>query len=213
MLYQTFTIATFKHLLQIYIDDRHFYFDLGKSRGKDEAQKDRDAFRNKYLDYVKKFNLVTVEHNTIKHDYVTIQRVNEVIQQENNAFKQEINKVKRENDDLKQENEELKYLVDPIMNRLNRQAEELMRLTEENERLALKSEKPPGNSDYLYQVIDNSSKSIAIKTISDIDTYPSPTNKEIQNLTALKTETPYLASSHKRKKRIKDSIKTKKKKL
>jgi len=100
-----------------------------------------------------------------------------------------------------------------MMSRINLLEEEIERLAEENERFINKSEKSPEKYDFPYQVKENSYTSIAIKTISNLHTLPSSPESEIQNLTKLKTENPFLERSHKRKKQIKNPIETKRKKL
>jgi len=195
----------------IHLNERQFYFNMGKWKGMEEIRKEKEVVRNKYLNYVKKFNEVNDAYNTIKqeidttqHKFVatkqeldTIQHENVAIKQENNALKQvldcvkkEIIEVKQENEDIKEEYDEAEYMLESMMCRINRLAEENEQLAVENERLTNKSEKAPEKYDFPYQVSENSYPSIAIKSISNLPTHPSPAESKIQNLTKLKTETP-----------------------
>jgi len=160
---QALEITTLNHLLLIHINENRFYFDLGKEQGMEEIHKEKVVVRNKYLDFVKKFNTVNEENNALK----------EVL----DCAKKEIHEVKQENKDIKEEYDDAIYMLDPMMGRINRLAEEITRLSEENIRLIEENSR-----------LKESPYSIAIKTISNPHTQPPSTEFEIQNLIKLKTE-------------------------
>jgi len=193
---QALEITTLKHLLLIHTNEKRFYFDLGKEQGMEEIRKEKDVVRNKYLDFVKKFNTANEENNTLK----------EVL----DCAKKELHEVKQENEDIKEEYDDAIYMLDPMMCRINLLTEEITRLSEENTRLIEENSR----------LKESPYTSIAIKNISNPRTQPPSTEFEIHNLIKLKTEktenmirTPYLERTRKRKKRKKISIEPKRKKL
>jgi len=221
---QTGEIALIKHKLQLHLNDRQLYFDMGKAQGRNEIQKDRDAFRNKYLDYVRRFNSTKQEYDTIKQEFDTVKRESDAIKQENIAIKQvlEVTKqenieVKEENEDIKEENEDLKYMLEPMMRRINMLNNQLTESLENNPVESDNSDQEslvnsPAESDKSDQVLENIGTPIAIKKISNKDIYTSTFETEIQTLTNLRMEKPKVEGC-KRKKPTKNNNETKRKKL
>jgi len=113
-LIQAFEITLLKHDLQLYrfVNQLH----TNSVEEMKELQRNRDAFRNKYLNYVRKFN--------------EAEKVIDIIKQENAAFKQE-------NITVKQEIDELTNLLEPMRRSLNKTTKKLRDIKQENEDLYL----------------------------------------------------------------------------
>jgi len=95
-----------------------------------EVQRKRDTFRNKYLDYICKFNAVEQERDKIKQEANLIYHENIIVKQENVAIKQE-------NITAKQEIDELTNLLEPMRRSLNKTIKKYRDIKQENEDLYL----------------------------------------------------------------------------
>jgi len=198
---------------QLHRNDKQFYFTMGRSQGVNEAQKTRQEYIKK--DFDTNIEETMKEYTVIKQEYGTLLRVNEAAKQENIAIKQVMEEIKQELVEVKQENEVLKeeyidtkkeyedleYMLDPMMDKIRF-------LTDENEKLWGKLGRTSEESES-FQVTEEN-MFIPFKSIRDqLKNHPSETETQVSKIMSL--ENPSL--KRKRKKRFKDNIDTKKKKM
>jgi len=144
---QSIEITFLKHNVQLFQNNIQFYFEMVKENNK--VQRNRDVFRDKYLDYIRKYNKVKLGKDKIKQERDSFRRENDAIKQENIAVKQVLKiykqdnievkkenvKTKQEFINIKQENDELTKLLEPYRRQLMKMIKKYQDIKEANKEL------------------------------------------------------------------------------
>jgi len=109
VLLQSIEIITLKHFVQLYQNNIQLYCKSVKENNK--LQRNRDVYRDKYLDYIHKFNTVKSEKDKIEQERDSIRRENDAIKQEKTAVKQVLKIYKQDNVNLRQDNIKMKQEI------------------------------------------------------------------------------------------------------
>jgi len=197
---------------RLHRNDKQLYFAMGKSQGLIEAlSKKTETVHQVYV--MKEFEEIKKENVVIKQEYNTLLRVNEAAKQENLAIKQVMEEIKQELNDVKQENEllkeeyidtkkeyeDLEEMLDPMMDKIRF-------LVDENGKLWEKLGRTP-EENYSFQEENTFTSFRSIR--EQLESHDSETKTQVsKNMTSENT-----SLTKKRKKRFKDAIETKKKKL
>jgi len=144
VLLHSIEIISLKHFVQLYRNYLQLYCESFDENNK--LQRNRDAFRDKYLDYIRKFNTVKSEKEKIEQERDSIRWENDAIKQEKTAIKQVLKTYKRDNInlrqdnikmkqeiiDIKQDNEGLAKMIEPITKRMNKLWKKYRNVKQEN---------------------------------------------------------------------------------